>query len=173
MAVAKPEVVIVFHWKEITSKFQLPILYLTSATLNKAGSSSNESGVPENLVLAAGISLISQLVSELQVLPVLRPPYWNLRHNTAITCIRLPCVHVLQNYSYCHLKFTFRFFLSMFLKLSKICGFSAAILNFRYNKARWDVDTYTIENSYPKTWGSRWNFVSRWHRTRDTLGVFL
>ena len=33
MAVAKPEVVIAFQWKEITSKFQLPVLYPTSANI--------------------------------------------------------------------------------------------------------------------------------------------
>ena len=41
----------------------------------------------------------------------------------------------------------------MFLKLSKICGFSAAILNFRYNKAWWDVDTYFIEKGVPENMG--------------------
>ena len=56
-------------------------------TLSKVGSSSNESGVPNNLILAAGISLISQLVSELQVLPVLRPPYCNLRHTVTLSSL--------------------------------------------------------------------------------------
>ena len=41
----------------------------------------------ENIVVAAEISSISHLVFELQVLPVLWPPYWNLRHTVTLSSL--------------------------------------------------------------------------------------
>jgi len=43
-------------------------------------------------------------------------------------------------------------------------------LNFRVKEASEKISVRTIDPPQKKTWDSRRNFVSRWHRTRDNRG---
>ena len=119
--------------------------------------------------LAAGISFLCLLQAEIYVFPVSGPPYWFFHFQfgtagsplTALNCWTSKTqVQPLEFRFYVYYKLRYRYFRF----IGRHLGFQYVRQVVRYRHMHHCV------GHHRKYGGSRWNCVSMWLRTRDTLG---